>query len=450
MCDYSSTLNPAWITLVLGLLCGFVTQTAQSASIEPDAPLPRIAIMPTPNGAAFTIKSSGVPLLVEGFNYVTLRSNGQHATLDAATQTTGDYYDPQRAERMFAAMSVNGFNAVRVFITGYSWTTSPGISGDERTQGLYQPYMANVLDFLRRARRHGVYVLPILCELPLNRHYQSMHDPDHPKQRGGSITDEERNAIYFTKEGVATKARYVVDFINDIKAKEPGLLTTLLGVELDNEVCVYDNQWPYTIRRGSLEMPNGKSYNMADPAQRWDLMDEGLRYYFQIVRQAVKEADPDLLVAESVFTPEAVGKSGKRERGIRRERGRDDRYPPNLVSLGRDELDFLDIHYYRGNAKWRLAADFQLHMRSCLMTSPAMDQIRKNKPVILGEFGAFRSVERDYSEVVPNMVTIRDLALAAGMKGYLYWTYDTQEQKELYNAAEHGGTLIKALAAPTK
>ena len=85
-------------------------------------------------------------------------------------------------------------------------------------------------------------------------------------------------------------------------------------------------------------------------------------------------------------------------------------------------------------------------MHSSRFDAEAMTTIRSDKPIILGEFGAFRFVEDDLTEVVPNMVAIRDLAIGVGMRGFLYWTYDTVEQTPLYYATENNGELIRALA----
>ncbi len=399
------------------------------------APLARIAIMPAADGAAFTIKGSGQPLLIKGFNYVRLRG-GDHATFEAATKAHTAYYDPQQAEAMFAALEADGFNTVRVFIIGRAPTINPGIAGEvEETHGIYAPYMENVLDFLRRAQRHHSYVLLAFGdgEVPANRYYQSMLDKAHPG----------RNGIYFTQAGINAKVAYVGDVLNYIKARELGLLKALLGIECQNELLVNSGEWPFTVTQGRLTMPNGKTYDMADSNQRRALMNEGLKYYHEAVVRRVKQIDPDLLVAESVFTVALAGKSARSFVGVRAGTGN---YPPDLVAMGHSSLDFLDIHFYRFHKQLVLPSCFAFQMRSSLLDTPEMMRIRQTTPVFMGEFGAFRNVERDYSEVVANMVKTRDMALVAGLKGFLYWTYDSVEQKGLYYATEDDGRLVKKLA----
>lgn len=59
---------------------------------------------------------------------------------------------------MFIALKEAGYNTVRVFVIGRN-KINPGIAGDcNTTKALYEPYMANFLDFLRRATRHNIRV----------------------------------------------------------------------------------------------------------------------------------------------------------------------------------------------------------------------------------------------------------------------------------------------------
>ena len=75
---------------------------------------------------------------------------------------------------MFSTLSKTGYNTVRVFIIGRN-PVNPGIGGDyDTTKALYEPYMENVIDFLRRATQHGIRVFPTFGDggLPLNAYYR--------------------------------------------------------------------------------------------------------------------------------------------------------------------------------------------------------------------------------------------------------------------------------------
>ena len=168
-----------------------------SATQGPPATLERIEIQHDNGGARFVHAGSKAPFFVKGFNYVRLR--GDHATFDAATESTEAYYDPERAEAMFQALSKAGYNTVRVFIIGRS-EANPGIAGDfATTRALHEPYMENVRDFLRRATRHGIRVFPTFGDggIPRNAYYR------HRKIRGNGHNN---NTLILTTGGIDARA----------------------------------------------------------------------------------------------------------------------------------------------------------------------------------------------------------------------------------------------------
>jgi hypothetical protein len=406
--------------------------------------LPHISIRKGLLGANFVLQDKS--FIAKGFNYIVLRDH-DHATFDAATKTTTANYNATRAEAMFARLRSYGYNTVRVFIVGGREPANPGIAGNyATTRGVYAPYMDNVIDFLRRGRRHGIYVIPTFGdgELPNNHYYQSL----------SCQTCHGPNAFYFAARNIAAKEVYVNDFLAYLKQNAPETLATLLGIELQNEVCVYSNNWPFTVTRGSLKMPNGKAYNMAASVQRRALMNEGLQYYMNRVTAAAKAVVPDLLVAQSVFTNTAVGKNLASENylGVWPGPYPDKRFPPDLVTLGESLIDFMDIHYYptmRHHTHTAIPHNFRVNLGSSLYYEPKMKVIRQSKPVILGEFGAYKFVTKDITQAARYMVEVRNLALAAGLRGFLYWTYDSKSQSRLYYATDDGGIILKGLAEPT-
>jgi len=168
----------------------------------------RIAIRRISTQAEFYGNKSGRAFPLKGFNYIRLRY-GDHATFEAKTQTTPAHYDPYDAETLFRTLQRTGYTTVRVFIIGRnSW--NPGIAGDySQTKGLHKPYLENVLDFLRRARKYGIYVLLTFGdgELPRNQYYRNM--------RKGLPSG--KNAIYLTRQGIKAKKHYVTSFLQYLK-----------------------------------------------------------------------------------------------------------------------------------------------------------------------------------------------------------------------------------------
>ncbi len=397
--------------------------------------LERIAVEPGMHGAGFVLKNFRTPFFVKGFNYVRLR--GDHSTFDADTQTTKAAYDPERAEEMFRTLAKNGYNTVRVFIIGRS-KANPGIAGNyDTTQGLYGPYMENVLDFLRRATRHGIRVFPTFGDgcLPGNAYYY-----DRFKKTG-----KNNNVFILTKEGIDARIEYITSFLSYVKEREPDLLPTLLALQCQNEAYLHADQWPFSETEGEFVAANGKTYDLSCTEERQALMNEGYRHYHQRVVEAVKAIDPDMLVAEGVFVPRAVGKDYNKDTGLWPGRFKDGRYPPNLATLGEGGLDFLDVHFYRVKKDESVEQAFQHDLSSTGFYTREMQEARKTKPIILGEFGAFDSVEETFEEAVGNMVIVRDLAQKEKLNGMLFWTYDSLEQKRLYHATDNWELFVEKM-----
>ena len=421
----------------------FLTVAAGASPDQPE-PLERIAIRRGGQEAQFFLKDSKAPFFVTGFNYIRLRaaegaSHDDHSTFDADTKTTKASYDANRAEAMFSALSKGGYNTVRVFIIGRS-SVNPGIAGDyDTTRALHEPYMENVLDFLRRATRHRIRVFPSFGdgELPRNAYYRE-------RVRGKG---HNKNANVLTEEGVAARVEHITAFLSYIKNREPSLLPTLLGLQCQNEACLHADQWPFTEKTGAFKAANGKTYDLAKTDERQALMDEGYRHYHERIVEAVKAVDAGTLVAEGVFVPRAVGKDAAQHAGVWPVLKGDQRYPPTLTTLGRGRLDFLDVHFYRTSAKEPVEQAFRLNLGSTGFFTPEMAEARKAKPVIMGEFGAFDSVEKTFEEAVGSMAQVRDLALKERVNGMLYWTYDCFEQPSLHHAATDWTLFVQKMGS---
>ena len=161
---------------------------------------------------------------------------------------------------------------------------------------------------------------------------------------------------------------------------------------------------------------------------------------------AVHAIDPGLLVCEGIFTMRAVGKDPAKDVGPSPVFAGDRRWPPTLETLSRSKLDFLDVHFYRTRKDETVADAFARDMETVRFSGATMTTILKGKPVILGEFGAFRFAESSWTTAQENLTAIRDEAIRRGMSGWLLWTYDCFEQKELYPGMTEGGDFLKRLA----
>jgi len=82
-----------------------------------------------------------------------------------------------------------------------------------------------------------------------------------------------------------------------------------------------------------------------------------------------------------------------------------------------------------------------------VVIKPEMAEIRKEKPVVMGEFGAFDHVEKTFGEAVDNMARVRDRALNERVNGLLYWTYDSFEQPRLHHAASDWALFVRRMGS---
>ena len=381
------------------------------------APLPRIAV----RGGRFVERDSGREFRPRGVNYIRLRPTW-HGTFSPAR------YDGARAEAMLADLAGRGLNAVRVFIDHQA---GEGVVASADAVELSAKFMANFLDFLARARGHRIYVVPALIHLPPSKRYRDIAGKA-PAGIGGV------NALYLHQGHVDAKARYAADFAAAIKAHDPSLLTTVLAYELDNETHLGANAPPFSLTSGTLTPADGETYDLASEADLQRMADSCVNRWADACRRAVREVDPEAMVSTNVFTFRAVGRSGPGR--LRHDTTKDARFPARPLALAASSLDYLDVHFYPFDAR-TLDRDLESIEWPALKDACA----KAGKPLIMGEFGAFKSAWKTLPEAAAAMRAHLRRVLGLGFVGYIYWTYDTDEQPFLWNAKSGQGEILDAL-----
>ena len=116
------------------------------------------------NPAYFVKKNSGESFLPIGGNLIRL-DNSEHANF------VSDVYDKERTEKVLDLMNEYNFNTVRLFIAG-RYPEQTGIAGKlDTTIGLDKEYMDNVVDFIKRAAEHGIYIIVTMIYIPINKYF---------------------------------------------------------------------------------------------------------------------------------------------------------------------------------------------------------------------------------------------------------------------------------------
>ena len=409
----------------------------------------RIAVKDGKSCAQLVKKQTGEIFNVRGVNYVRL-AFGDHSNFTAQTPYLPAFYDSYDTEAMLRVLKRHGYNTVRVFLAGRG-VLNPGIGGyPDFNEPVYKPYLDNFIDFLSKAQKYGVYVLPTFGdgELPLNRYYKPFIRKmvEITGEKGQISSGIPFNSVYLTSEGIQGRTILMTETLKYIQQVDPSLLKSIVAVQCQNELSLRANQWPFSLSSGRVTTANGQTYDMADADSRQCCMDEGLNYYHQTLSDAIKAIDPELLVAEGAFTLRIVGKDPFANKGLCVADGTDQRFPPTAVAMGQSGLDLIDIHIYHVNQDETPAAGYRSDMESMLMYSDTMEELRTRIPVIMGEFGVFSFITPSADQAKANILATRDACLEDHLNGFMIWTLDTFEQQEMYHAMDGGVEFLSELS----
>ena len=108
----------------------------------------------------------------------------------------------------------------------------------------------------------------------------------------------------------------------------------------------------------------------------------------------------------------------------------------------RSEADVIDIHIYAAN-ETELAADMTSIEHEKLLAGISKSP---NKALIVGEFGVFK---RPFPKLTPGATWAEEMIRRfpeLGFAGWIYWTYDTDEQEQLWNAQSGDSEIFRRLA----
>ncbi len=369
----------------------------------------RIGVRVVGGEAEFYDRTTGERFVPRGNNYIRLAAHNppcqELSNIFHSTFNPGEY-DPERAEAALERMAAEGYNTVRVFLD--EWCIA------EDNGRLSTRYVDHLADYLARAKANGIVV--IMAGFPPVPGYAERIPPyeaiDWP------------NTLYLTQAGIGIEQDYWRDLIDHL-AYAGAPLDTILGYELRNEAFFAGDARPFTLSTGTVQTGNGRTYDMADPAAHQALMDENLVFWLDRVRAAILEVDPTALVGCGFFHPQGPNPA----------RPGDPRLIRTYPALFQSQLDFVDLHPYP-NTDLTLRQFVENYELAGL----------KDKPVIMGEFGAFRSAFPSAQTAADALVDWQAASCQYGFDGWLLWTWDTDEQPELYNGLSDGGAIDRALA----
>jgi len=427
-------MRPVWIYLIAGmLLTSACAAPAQELATNPPTispapptlpPVPTPAntftVSPTPlppehrigvrvvnDAGEFYDRLTGETFIPRGYNYARVAPmsavdpNLWHATLNPG------FYEPERAEAALQAMQAEGYNVVRVFVD----CCRKGCNAGDPRGGVSSAYLANVVDFLNKAKAHQIYVILVLDLTPAEGGYDDMW-------QHCCTTYDGENLRYLTIGGHSGERRFNRDFIKAlIQSRAP--LDAIFAYDLTNEVHFSMDQPPLSLTEGKVTTANRKTYDLSlGSAEKQRLMDENLVYWIDQQRANILAVDPTALVTVS-FPAINVGRTTV------------DPSP----AIYQSSADFVDLHAYLG---WGLS--LAKYMQRFGLSQPSA------KPVILGEFGSARQAFLNAEDAAQALMAMQIESCAYGIDGWLMWTWDTEEQTDLYHGVTDAGQISRALS----
>jgi hypothetical protein len=366
--------------------------TESSTATEPPTltptPVHPIQIRQVDGRAEFYDQQTGERFVPRGVNYfyIVPVSSGLEDRVFGV-----DVFDAGRVDADFAMLGERGFNTVRIFID--SCSSGRGCTGNPDGPGLNPPYLDNIVETMRLAKAHGLYLLLTSNDLPAQGGYTQIGD------RGiGEFFAPYRNTQFLTGPGVEAVRTYWDDLMHGL-AERGAPFDAVLGWSLLNEQWYFRNQPPFSLDTGIVTTANGEAYDLSDPEQKKQMAIRGMVYYIGEAREVILSYDPTALIAMGFFVPDYPSPL----------RPGDFRYVETAPLLEMAPLDFYDFHAYPGDANLReIAENFGLNGYEA-------------KPIIMGEVGAFVNrypSEESAARAIQEWVTE---SCEYGFDGWLYW-----------------------------
>jgi hypothetical protein len=360
------------------------------------------------------VPSSGATFVSRGANYERLDVGGEPVTFNVGV------YDAAAADAALADLDTYGYNTVRVFLNG---ACPAGCLADaSAADDLSAAYLANVTDFLAKARARGLQVILVAEGVPVGTSYADQ------VASGATAEFAGENLHYFTAGGITANVSFWAALVQRLTA-QPALRETILSYELRREAYFRADQAPLTLSSGTVTPANGQTYDLAVPAERQALMDESLVHWADSVRAAIRAVDPTALVSLGFLWPQAPNAA----------RIGDPRVSRMRAVLDDSQLDFVSPRVVPGLELTlpQYVANYEL---------PAITA----KPVLMAEVGAPTASHGTAALAAEALQTWQADSCSAGFDGWLLWTWDTTGQRAgepaMWNGQDASGLLERALA----
>jgi len=382
-CSVPSTPVGDLPTPLVGETLPVTTSAPQATAVSIEQAEHVIGVRQVNGVGEFFDKRTDDKFIPRGVNYVFVPVGSNYTNLLLRV----GIYDPQRTRDDFAKLAGLGYNTVRVFLD--QCNAGPGCIGDDDNVGLNPEYLDNIADMMSAAQETGIFIQFTSNDLPDQGGYS-----DEANSASGGIFAGYRNSYYLTPQAISATRRYWRDLLTGLIERNAAF-DAVLGWQLLNEQWMFADQPPLSLTEGMVQTTTG-TYDMSDPAQKVQMVDDGMVYYITQMKEEILIHDPTALVTMGFFTPEIAVP---------------DWYVETVSLLERSDLDYFDFHWYSG------ASSFQEHAERFGMVG------YDEKPIVLGEYGSFRHIYAEIDSAARAAIQTAAESCEYGFDGWLYWTY---------------------------
>lgn len=370
-----------------------------------------IAIRVVNGVGEFYHRVTGQKFVPRGMNYIRL---AWQTKLDGSSTFGHSLFDPgnydtAKVSADFQKLHADGYNVVRVFL-------SPDTMGMP-VGGFSTGYMNNIIDLLEHAEQNELYIMFTLDWIPGGKYGEIL-------SADCCSTFALMNANFLPPAGLMANQAFFRDFAAELIAS--GAPTEyIFSYQLRNEMFYDSDQPPLSFNSGLVTTANGKTYDMSSSSDKTEMLEENNVYWIDSVRKAILEADPTALVSVGFFHPQGPNPS----------RIGDPRIAVTEPAIWQSQADFIDLHAYPG---------FELSLKQYLENFGLNNM--QEKPVIMGEFGG--EISR-FVNITEAALIFRDWQVEScnyGFDGWIFWTWDLDEQPDFFNALMQGGAINGMLA----
>lgn len=393
---------------------------------QPLTALPRIVVCNEDGVAVLRDSSSNEIFRPIGSNYV---PGLVHRTFSPG------FYDQAAAEVALAKMAKGGFTTVRTWAYHGHWQNrADGFYAMEGPQSfrlqdspeLWQPYVDNLVDFIARANNHGIYVHLVIDREPDKPFYRDRVNGGYPDIEGFVHRE------YLTSGSIEAKEIYIAELIDNIRSRNPDLLSTILVYEIRNEIHANTNVAPFNRTEGDVTTAAG-IYDTGNPESRLACFEDNVTLFLNRATAAIKEADPEALTTASIFAYLPVGKDGLYDEGLLPIEMSDTRWPVLPRVLVRSDIDVVSFHSYIPD-NWGQA----------LSSSGFRNEFLSEKPFVAGEFGALRRAFDTVDLAAQALLNYRNTILGCGFLGAYLFTWNTYEHTR-WTMTEEGAVIFESM-----